>query len=195
MKPISHTIKHATGCVLVTALMLMPWVIQAQTLEDSSPAEFETSQTLNNNTPPETAVETDTATPAPFVIKDIETMVEGALSKKKISGAIIGTTISAALSAHPAGAFLGGLIGALVGKESKYIKVESPPLATSDDLFADLDKLNAETRDAIMPPEAAPAIVQENAPKIQTASHTCAGRDTTQTRSRVSLRSCFYHMH
>jgi len=179
----------------------------AQTLEDSL------DSTLNNVDISDSALElqiTDSKPEdtSPFGIKDIEDMMEGMLSKKKISGAIVGTTISAALSAHPVGAFLGGLVGALVGKESQYYKAQQ--VASSQipkDLFASLNKIEQELAQS-SPVTAAPEPIKlpfkspitttlAATVKLETMkpNNNCYEQGANQPRSRTSLRSCFYHMY
>lgn len=145
-----------------------------------------------------------------FGMSDVEDTIENLLSKKKITGALVGTTISAALSAHPLGAFLGGLVGAMVGKESKYQAIELPSSALAQqNLFRDLER-GQDLQLVAMPDEVAPtpsksSMQQQTIKQSSTlaavsprldANNPCY-QDTKQDqpRDRASLRHCFYYMY
>jgi len=165
---------------------------------ESEPQPTNTFTDLANEEIPELLVE-GTESEAGFGIADFESAFEGMLSRKKITGAIVGTTISAALSAHPVGAFLGGLVGAMVGKESKYKPQQAPQSTfTQGDLFSALERQNK------APVAEAPAIT-ETSKVVLTArtektpqgpsDHCYRMRKNSAPRNRASLQNCFYYMH
>jgi len=139
-----------------------------------------------------------------FSMDDVSHAIEGMLSKKKITGALVGTTISAALSAHPVGAFLGGLVGAMVGKESKYKPQASPASSLAQqDLFATLNDMNLTTLPEASEDTQRP--VDSLASKTTQVTNTLSANNpsdhcyrqvnSTQTRDRSLLQSCFYYMY
>jgi len=137
-----------------------------------------------------------------FGVGDVENIIEGILSKKKITGALVGTTISAALSAHPVGAFLGGLVGAMVGKESKYQPAHALTSSSSnDDLFMALESEAENTVSSALsttaPPVIAPEplIISEAPPVMDSADQCYKLKQGRLVRDRTSLRSCFYYMY
>jgi len=141
-----------------------------------------------------------------FGIQDVEDVVENLLSKKKITGALVGTTISAALSAHPLGAFLGGLVGAMVGKDSKYSQEsDSSTAAGTEDLFLQLGETDSiakaqestsSEQDPMVEPIIIPPLATNLARQEQTTHDNCyTSTDAKQPRDRASLRHCFYYMY
>jgi len=169
------------------------------------------SDATHEETLPEVRVIESEPDPA-FDVKDLEQMIEGLLSKKRVTGALVGTTISAALSAHPVGAFLGGLIGAMVGKESKYKPSAEASSITEQDLFAVLDKLAedravAEAQQPEEPPADPVAVTREAKPQVTEVSslsvapqeqpakpHTdCYQANHSGPRNRAALKHCFYY--
>jgi len=172
---------------------------QLPSSDDSSTNEDEKSEMSSAKLIPEIQVIEDPSESS-FGMGNVEYTIEHLLSKKKITGALVGTTISAALSAHPLGAFLGGLVGAMVGKESKY-QVAEPASFSKQDLFRDLDQNEASTteKDATTTPKE-----QQNRKEPKTLALISSGQDSSnqcyqdtgqgKPRNRASLRHCFYYM-
>lgn len=185
------------------------WPFNNEASEAQVPRELPSSRkvTTASDALPEVKVIEREATPA-YSIKDFELMVEGMLSKKKITGALVGTTISAALSAHPVGAFLGGLVGAMVGKESKYKPANKASPLTEQDLFAALDKLAEDqaATDAAQP-ETPAAMTSEVKPPVTEisslsvtpiepqapSSNDCYKSNNAGPRDRTAMKHCFYY--
>jgi len=220
------------GALIASSLLLSVPTLEAQTLEDSiaPPPTVNMVKLSPSQLTPSPAAEPSAAqaqiqaptTEAPvelteklpeievveaqsesaFGVGDVENIIEGILSKKKITGALVGTTISAALSAHPVGAFLGGLVGAMVGKESKYQPAHALTSSSSnDDLFMALE---SETENTVIsavsttaPPVIAPEplIISEAPPVMDPADQCYKLKQGRQVRDRTSLRSCFYYMY
>ena len=219
MRPRPGTRAPAKTLCMALLIACPALLSHAQQLEDTR------APNLSNESMAQALALTSTAEvtalpPESFGIDDIEDVIEGMLSKKKVSGAIVGTTISAALSAHPLGAFLGGLIGAFVGKESKYQQTQQAASSlTQDDLFARLDKMEAEldaspttpTSQAgsltvsplVVSAEPVPAsistvptlAVRAEPLPLPLPSNGCYQHKDNQTRDRLRLRRCFYHMY
>ncbi len=125
---------------------------QAAAEPTHTPPTTPTDSTASNDIAIETTADTATlssnvATPAPSLdtrLDKIERRLEHLFTKKKktLTNTLVGAVVSAAATAHPLGALVGGLASALIGPndEDSLLDQQLPPPDTSSDLFGELDQ-------------------------------------------------------